>query len=331
MIINKEEGLISKISKLKLNNLIIGTISGSFDCFHEGHKFSLDYCMKEVDKLIVLVNSDKSVSTYKGKNRPLENIDKRIKKLENFSSNNLYYVFDELVPNKILEIIKPDIHFISRDWSNNPVEKYIVEENGGRVVEHPHLEGVSTTINLLKNKDLETTNKAIFLDRDGTINVDVGYLNNLEDINISQETLDGLEMISKLDYLNIIVTNQSGVERGYLSLDTLSDINKRIIDIIEEKNGRIDHIYFDTSTPENPSENRKPKNGMIIKAIEEFNLSLKDSWVIGDRDTDIELGKMCNMKSVLIRNERYEYKSKIKPDYIVDNLLEAYEVIISKY
>ena len=70
---------------------------------------------------------------------------------------------------------------------------------------------------------------------------------------------------------------------------------------------------------------------MVLRAVKEHNLSLKDSWVIGDRDTDIELGKMCNMKSVLIRNEKYEYKSKIKPDYIVDNLLKAYEIIISKY
>tara|TARA_B100001250_G_scaffold370770_1_gene355145 strand:+ start:1689 stop:2684 length:996 start_codon:yes stop_codon:yes gene_type:complete len=330
LIINKKEDLITKISELKLNNLRIGTISGSFDCFHEGHKFSLDFSVKEVDKLIVLVNSDKSVSTYKGKNRPLQNIDERIKALVNFSPNNFYYVFDELVPNKILGLIKPDIHFISRDWSKNPVERYVVEENGGKLMEHPHLSGVSTTINLEKQKRTEKINKAIFLDRDGTINEDVGYLNNLEDINISQETLDGLEKISKLDYLNIIVTNQSGVERGYLTKETLNEINRKIKEIIEQQNGRIDHIYFDTSTPENPSKNRKPKNGMVVMATEEYNLSLKNSWVIGDRDTDIELGKMCNMKSVLIRNERYEYKSKIKPDYIVNNLLEAYDVIISK-
>ena len=68
---------------------------------------------------------------------------------------------------------------------------------------------------------------------------------------------------------------------------------------------------------------------MIIKAVEDYNISLKDSWVIGDRDTDIELGKMCNMKSILIKNDRYKYKSKIKPDYIVRDLLEAYDVIFN--
>lgn len=329
MIIDNKEDLERKISEFKNNNLKIGTISGSFDCLHDGHKFSLNFCIEKVDKLIVLVNSDKSISNYKGKNRPIENINKRLESLEKYSSNNFYYVFDNLVPNETLDFIKPDIHFISKDWSDNPVEGHIIEENGGKVIEHPHLEGISTSIKLETNEDTEEVNKAIFFDRDGTINDDVGYLNNLEEISISENTLEALKRISKLDYLNIIVTNQSGVERGYLTLEILNDINKKIKEIIEQHHGRINHIYFDTSTAENPSKYRKPANGMIIKAVEDYNISLKDSWVIGDRDTDIELGKMCNMKSILIKNDRYKYKSKIKPDYIVRDLLEAYDVIFN--
>ncbi len=330
MIINNKEDLLTKISELRQNNIKIGTVSGSFDCFHEGHKFSLEFCKKNVDKLLVLINSDKSISTYKGKNRPLDRIDKRIKALEDFSPKNIYFIFDDLVPNKILQLIKPDVHFISKDWSKNPVEKHVIEENGGIVIEHPHLEGISTSINLKKNNKDERINKAIFFDRDGTINDDVGYLNNLEEINIDENALKGLERISKLDYLNIVVTNQSGVEKGYLNLEMLNDINNKIKDIIKQNNGRIDHVYFDTSTAEKPSNFRKPKNGMVLKAVEEHNLSLKDSWVIGDRDTDIELGKMCNMKSILISNERYKYKSKIKPDFIVNDLVEAYEIIAAE-
>ena len=330
MIINNKEDLLTKISELRQNNLKIGTVSGSFDCFHEGHKFSLEFCKKNVDELLVLINSDKSISTYKGKNRPLDRIDKRIKTLEDFLPKNIYFIFDDLVPNKILQLIKPDVHFISKDWSKNPVEKHVIEENGGIVIEHPHLDGISTSINLKKNNKDERINKAIFFDRDGTINDDVGYLNNLEEININENALKGLERISKLDYLNIIVTNQSGVEKGYLNLEMLNDINNKIKDIIKQNNGRIDHVYFDTSTAEKPSNFRKPKNGMILKAVEEHSLSLKDSWVIGDKDTDIELGKMCNMKSILISNERYKYKSKIKPDFIVNDLVEAYEIIAAE-
>ena len=87
MIINNKEDLITKISELRQSNIKIGTVSGSFDRFHEGHKFSLEFCMKNADKLLVLINSDKSISTYKGKNRPLDNIEKRIKALESFSSS----------------------------------------------------------------------------------------------------------------------------------------------------------------------------------------------------------------------------------------------------
>ena len=170
-------------------------------------------------------------------------------------------------------------------------------------------------------------NKAFFFDRDGTINEDVGYLSSIEDIKISEHNLDALSKISRLNLFNIVITNQSGVGYRYFTIHEMEKINIEILKVINSNGGRIDKIYYDTSTRENPSESRKPNIGMVLKARKEFNISLKKSWVVGDKDSDIELGKRCNMKTIYIQNNQYEYKSLFKPDYTVTDLNEAYQII----
>ena len=329
MIIENTKDLIEYLEFCKTDNLKIGTMSGSFDCLHEGHKYSLIFAKEKVDRLIVLLNSDESISIYKGKHRPIQKINRRLEELENIYPEIAYFVFNELVPNEILDLIQPDSHFISKDWEANPVEKHIILKHGGEVITHPHLNDISTTKYLQDTNLYTESKKAIFFDRDGTINEDTGYLNNLIDIEINQDNLEGLMEISKLDFLNIIVTNQSGVSKGLLDIDTLNVINDKIIEIIEKHKGRIDKVYYDTSNSDNPSQFRKPNNGMILKACNEFDISLKDSWMIGDKDSDIKLGKMCNMKTIYIENKNYVYDSEIKPDFYVKNLLEASKIIKS--
>ncbi len=323
MIINTRSKLNEVINNIDSNKKI-GAISGSFDVLHEGHKHSLSYCIKNVDFLFVLINTDQSVKTYKGDERPIQNLDERLKTLEKFFKNIFFVPFEELIPNNVLRIIKPNIYFLSSEWINNPVEKHVLNSIGCEIKEHPELDGISTSNN---NDNVDTSRGAVFLDRDGTINEDVGYLKSVEDIKISKSNLLALSNISQLDLFNIIVTNQSGVGYGYLSHEKMIEINNSILQIINLSGGRIDKIYFDTSTKENPSLLRKPNIGMILKAREDFNISLKKSWIIGDKDSDIELGKKCNMKTIHIENNQYEYKSLFKPDYYVKNLNEAYEII----
>ena len=323
MIINNLSELEEVIKNLDFNNKI-GAISGSFDCLHEGHRYSLNYCSRNVDILFVLINSDESIKTYKGDERPIQNLNERLNYLENFS-NHMYFVsFDELIPNNTLEIIKPDVYFLSSEWILNPVEKPLLNKIGCEIKEHPELEGFSTTRN---NENVDNSKGAVFFDRDGTINEDVGYLSSIEDIKISEHNLDALSKISRLNLFNIVITNQSGVGYRYFTIHEMEKINIEILKVINSNGGRIDKIYYDTSTRENPSESRKPNIGMVLKARKEFNISLKKSWVVGDKDSDIELGKRCNMKTIYIQNNQYEYKSLFKPDYTVVNLYEAYQII----
>ncbi len=328
MIIKNLENLILKSENINQNFETIGMISGSFDKLHAGHKHALSFAKEYCDHLIVLVNSDNSIKTYKGKNRPFENIATRVESLEKYNNNFIIYEFDDLIPNKIIESIKPNFYFLPKEWSSNPVEKAILEKIDCKLIIHTSLPGFSTSSGTSKNEIKKfKENSAIFLDRDGTINDDVGYLNDKSKISISEENLNGLKLISKLKYLNIIITNQSGVSKGLLSVDKLKEINECLIDKIESHGGRIDKVYYDISSNENPSRFRKPNNGMVLKAVDEFNVVLRDSWLIGDKDTDIELAKKNNIKSIYIENKMYKYQSEFVYDFKVNNLTEAYEII----
>lgn len=324
MIIKNFENLILKCKHIKEKNQTIGMISGSFDRLHEGHKHALSYSKKHSDHLVVLVNSNNSVRTYKGKNRPFDDIKLRLENLDKFDNQFIIYEFDSLIPNYYIETLRPDFYFLHEEWSNNPVEKSMIEKVNCKLVIHPSLHGFSTS-NIVEKKIKE--NSAIFFDRDGTINEDIGYLTKISEIKISNENLKGIKLISKLNYLNIIITNQSGVGKGYLTTNKLIKINESLVNQIQAFGGRIDKIYFDVSSDENPSKFRKPNNGMLLQAVDEFNIVLKNSWLIGDKDTDIELAKKNNVKSIYIENNMYKYKSEFRFDYKAKNLLEAYKII----
>lgn len=326
MLIKNTNQLINLLTKFRDKKKTIGAISGSFDDLHEGHKYALDFCSKKVDMLIVLVNSDQSIKTYKGDERPINTLEKRLENLEKFSKTIYYLAFNELIPNNKLEIIKPNYYFLSPEWMNNPVEKTVLLKNNTEIVVHPVKDNLSTS---LMNDGLDKSKGAIFLDRDGTINRDSGFIDEINKIEISDKNLKAMKHLSSLDYLNIIITNQSGVGYNYFSLSAMKKINNKVVDIIVENGGRIDKVYFDTSTKENPSEHRKPNLGMIMQARKDFNISLKNSWVIGDKDSDIELGKKSNMRSIYIVNKNYKYISPFNPDFEVKNLYEAYEIIES--
>ena len=309
MIVNDLKDLLDRVNELKDKKKVIGLITGSYDLLHEGHKFAINYSLKKSDVLIILVNSDISIKTYKGKNRPFEPLSKRMKNLENFNEDLILYKLDDVIPNELIEKIY---------------------EVGCKLDVHPELEGFSTSSNHIVNKSKKfKENFAIFFDRDGTINKDTGYVSQTSQIEIEDINLKGLKLISELNYLNIVVTNQSGVAKGYLSEEQLKEINNKILEIINFSGGRIDKFYYDISSSEKPSIYRKPGNGMLLKAVEDFDIVLRGSWLIGDKDTDIEMAKKNHIRSIYIENKNYPYVSSYKFDFKAENLFDAYKIIKS--
>ncbi|CAN5539518.1 N/A [soil metagenome] len=187
-------------------------------------------------------------------------------------------------------------------------------------------------------------NKAVFVDRDGTINVEVDYLSSVNDLVLIDKALDALKLLKDSGYLIIVVTNQSGIARGYFTEDDLELIHNELKSRLTiEKNSEkslIDDIYFSPFHSEGSvdkytknSECRKPGTGMILKAAAEHEIDLAASFMIGDSFADMQLAENAGMKSFLVKTgygkKTYEkcIESGIIPFRYVNSIFEASEII----
>ena len=177
---------------------------------------------------------------------------------------------------------------------------------------------------------------AIFLDRDGTINEEMGYINHPNRFIVFPYVAESIRIFNKLKFKVIVVTNQSGIARGYFSESLVKILHESLQEKMIKENAKIDAIYY---CPHHPSEGqekykrdcdcRKPKSGMILKAVDEHEIDLQLSFMIGDRYKDILFAKNLSIKSGFVltgygRGE-YEYdkeKWTYKPDIIGENLLD---------
>jgi D,D-heptose 1,7-bisphosphate phosphatase len=193
----------------------------------------------------------------------------------------------------------------------------------------------------MKNGNINSLPGAVFLDRDGTVNHDKGYISRPEDFNIYPYAGKAIKMLNDLRMLVFIVTNQSGVARGYYTLDDLDKIHSRMKEQLAEQGASIDGIYISPYFSEGTvdpyvvdHEDRKPNLGLFKKARREFSFSPKDSFMIGDRYSDIVFGKRAGLTTILVLtgdgekeflNNRKDWE--YSPDYIVRDLLVAAKFI----
>lgn len=168
----------------------------------------------------------------------------------------------------------------------------------------------------VQGKNLKNKQKAIFLDRDGTINKYVGFLRNIDDFELLDGVAEAIKKINESGYLTIVVTNQPVIARGEVSFEELDEIHNRMETLLGKAGAYIDGLYYCPHHPhkgyegERPElkiecECRKPKPGMLIKAAEDFNIDLEKSWMVGDGENDILAGKNAGCKTVLIGSRDY--------------------------
>lgn len=177
------------------------------------------------------------------------------------------------------------------------------------------VEGVVT------GKNLKRKQKAIFLDRDGTINQYVGFLRNINEFELIDGVAEAIGKINRSGYLAIVITNQPVIARGEVSLEGLSQIHNKMETLLGLKGVYLDGIYFCRHHPHKGFEGevkelkidcdcRKPKPGMLLKAAKEFNIDLAQSWMIGDGHGDVEAGNAAGCRTALIGNEEFGQNKK---------------------
>ena len=153
---------------------------------------------------------------------------------------------------------------------------------------------------------------AAFLDRDGVINEDTGYLINIKDFKWIEGAIEALKILKENNFLIIIISNQSGVSRGYFSKKDVHNLHKWINLQLSEHNVKIDDFFFATEHPdtETSKTRRKPSPRMIEEAIEKYNLNRDDCFMIGDKDIDVLAAKNANIRGFLFEGGNLSYKIK---------------------
>ncbi len=178
--------------------------------------------------------------------------------------------------------------------------------------------------------------KAVFLDRDGTINVEKNYLYKIEDFEFLPGVFEALKLLQAEGYLLIVITNQSGIGRGYYTVEDFEKLNCWMLEQLQMHSINITEVfycphYINSMVAEYnfPCHCRKPEIGMYELAVQKYNINLERSWSIGDRIRDCSISSKSKCRSILIgHNERTEEINKVKNGmvqnvYYADNLLDG--------
>jgi D,D-heptose 1,7-bisphosphate phosphatase len=188
-------------------------------------------------------------------------------------------------------------------------------------------------------------NAAVFLDRDGTINEEVGYLDSINKLNLFAYTGEAIRLINESGMKAVVITNQSGVAKGYFTEEFVRTVHERIQEMLLERGAFIDAFYY---CPHHETEGigvylqscacRKPEAGMLIEASKELDIDLRRSYTVGDRLKDIQVGRMVGAKGILVKTgygintlekDLTSDSSEIfQPSYIAEDILDAVKWIM---
>ncbi len=186
--------------------------------------------------------------------------------------------------------------------------------------------------------------RAVFLDRDGTINEQMGYINHIDRFHLLPGVAEAIKKLNDNTIPVVVVSNQSGLARGYFPESLLTRVHEKMTRQLDAKGAKIDAIYYCPHHPEAKEAHlrkncncRKPKPGLVLKAAEELELDPHQSFVVGDRWSDIKTGVNCGARSILVRtgygrgDEQFiGPQQTVQPDFICDDLRAAVEWILSE-
>lgn len=280
--------------------------NGVFDVIHRGHVSYLHQASKLGSSLLVAVNSDASVRMLgKGPERPIVSADDRAYVLAGLSSVDWLILFDERTPVELLKLIRPDVYVKGGDYNMDLVEEsQVVSRWGGKSLAIPFVNGFSTTSLVTRIRETQAPlRKAAFLDRDGVINKDKGYVYLWNDFEFLDGALEGMLELQSAGYALVIITNQSGLARGYYTNEAYEALCLELRQHLENQGIKLAGIYHCPHHPNGKVKSltidcncRKPKRGLIDQAVNLLGLDINESLLIGDKETDIQAGRAADLK-----------------------------------
>ena len=197
------------------------------------------------------------------------------------------------------------------------------------------------TEGLWEQKNLSNKQKAIFLDRDGTINRYVGLVKSAEQLGLEECAAEAIKLINQSGYLAIVITNQPVIARGDCSIEELNEIHNKLETLLGEKGAYLDAIYYCPHHPDGgyPGERkeykvkcncRKPETGLIDKAVERFNIDISESYMIGDTTRDVMTGVNAGLHTILLHTGEAgnDGKYDVRAEHEAENLLDTVQTVM---
>jgi rfaE bifunctional protein nucleotidyltransferase chain/domain len=316
--------------------------SGAFDILHAGHVEYLEHARSLVDVLVVALNSDTSVRAYKRPDRPINGEVQRAEVIAGLGCVDHVFIFAETNNNINVELLKPDVYIKAGDYTSEKLSsKALVEAYGGRVEIIPFKDGFSTSGVIEKISSMVKTEEgekiayelrpAVFVDRDGTVNEHIEYLSDPAQFRQIPGSFEALKAIRALGYRIIIVTNQPGIGLGYFSKEEFFVVNREMMKQASALGCFLDKVYFCPHSKGDSCRCRKPNPYFIERAVQEMNIDLVHSFVIGDMTSDIQFGKNAGCGTILVQSGRGgdDGLYSVTPDFVVADLQAAANLLSS--
>jgi len=324
---------------------VIGFTSGVFDLLHPGHVEYLTHAKEHVDLLVVGVNSDASTRSYKGPLRPINDEQSRAAVVAGLAAVDFVFLFDEPDTRRSIEILRPHIYIKGGDYTRERLRSTpLVESYGGRVLIIPFVSGCSTsrTIDRIIERfrgapsclplDPPAAAPAVFLDRDGVIIEHVDYLHDPARVALISGALEAVRNLRRAGLRLVVVTNQPGIGIGYFSKDDFFRVNKALLTAAARAGVLFDRIFYCPHSKGDECGCRKPATGMIERAVEELNIDLPQSFVVGDMTSDVQLAKNAGCRSILVQSGRAgnDGEYSVAPDFVAADLPAAAAIILGQ-
>ncbi len=186
-------------------------------------------------------------------------------------------------------------------------------------------------------KEITLIKRYVFLDRDGTLNVDTHYLSHPDQVVLLPGVVQGLHYLQAMGFRLIVLTNQSGVARGYFNETQVTAVHARLRGMLMAEGVILDAFYFCPHAPDDHCACRKPRPGLLDQVRRDHNFNPEQAYIIGDKDSDIVMGKVAGIRTILVCPDLPADSSQrgsdtancVTPDFLVKNLVEAAMLIIS--
>jgi D-glycero-D-manno-heptose 1,7-bisphosphate phosphatase len=181
----------------------------------------------------------------------------------------------------------------------------------------------------VKDRTPKRSGRYVVLDRDGTLNVEKGYVCDPADLELIPGVAEGLRLLQKHGFGLVVISNQSGIGRGIVTRDAVDAINARLGELLQRQGVELDGIYYCPHSPEQNCSCRKPNPTMIYQAAEDLNFNPRESFVVGDKCSDLEMGKRANAVTILVlTGYGRQQPTQERADFVAEDLRQAAAIIV---